>query len=490
MHPGYGFFSENADFARAITDRGRGLHRPAARGHRGHGRQGRRAASPPQRAGVPGVPGTTEFLDDGRRGRRLRRGVRLAGRHQGRVRRRRPRHAGRQRRPTRPRARSSRRQREALKGLRPRRVLRRALPHLAAPRRDADLRRHSTATCVWVGERDCSAQRRHQKLIEESPGAGLPRRHRARRWARPRSRSPRPCGYYNAGTVEFLYQDGEFFFLEMNTRLQVEHPVTEMVTGIDLVARADPRRRRASRCRSPRTTSTLRAATPSRSGSTPRTRPAAGSCRRPGTITKLRRRPTGFGVRWDGGYESGDEVSQYYDNLVGKLIVWGKDRRRAIARTIRALEEMVRRGRRHHDPGRPRHPRATPTSRRSSTRRSGSRRRSTCSGVGVAEPRRRRPTTTRPTPLVERDDDVEVNGKRFDVKHVGARVGRRSPSPPAPAARRGRPQAGGRRRRRRRPRPAAAARSPCPMQGTIVKVLVEVGQDGRGRSGRRACSRP
>ena len=148
-------------------------------------------------------------------------------------------------------------------------------------------------------------------------------------------------GYYNAGTVEFIYQDGEFFFLEMNTRLQVEHPVTEMVTGIDLVAEqirvasGEPLSFSAGR-------SSSGGATPSRSASTPRTRPAAASCRRPGTITKLVPRRTGFGVRFDGGYETGDEISQYYDNLIGKLDRVGHGPRRPrSAAPIRALEEMV-----------------------------------------------------------------------------------------------------------------------------------------------------
>ena len=282
------------------------------------------------------------------------------------------------------------------------------------------------------------------------------------------------CGYVNAGTVEFLYQDGEFFFLEMNTRLQVEHPVTEMVSGIDLVAEQI---RVASGEPLSFTQDDVDAAgaTPSRSGSTPRTRPAAGSCRRPAASPTLVP-PQGFGVRWDGGYESGDEVSQFYDNLVGKLIVWGSDRDAAIARMMRALERVPHRRRRHHA-SRPTSPSSsTPTSPPPSTPRSGSRTASTSPASAAPAPppaeRRRRSAE----PKVRRDVDVEVNGKRFEVAVWVPEC------PPPP-----------RRRRRRRPRraPAQPGAPPARRGGAPAAAghRADAGHDregaGRGRPGGR-----
>jgi acetyl/propionyl-CoA carboxylase alpha subunit len=190
---------------------------------------------------------------------------------------------------------------------------------------------------VWLGERDCSIQRRHQKLIEETPGPSVDDALRAR-LGDAAVRIARAAGYRNAGTVEFLVApDGTFVFLEVNTRLQVEHPVTEMVTGLDLVdlqlriAAGEPlpfaqdrvaRRGAAIECR-------ITAEDP-RGGFLP----AAGR-------VDLVRMPSGPGIRVDSALEPGTWVPNEYDPLVAKVIAHGRDRDEALARMRRALGETI-----------------------------------------------------------------------------------------------------------------------------------------------------
>jgi len=185
-------------------------------------------------------------------------------------------------------------------------------------------------------ERECSVQRRHQKVIEESPSPAVTPALRAR-LADAAAAVAVSAGYTNAGTIEFLLdEDGSFYFLEMNTRIQVEHPVTEMVTGVDLVqwqiriAGGEPL-----------TLDSQAVLTPV--GHAVECRiyaedPDAGFLPSPGRITSLRA-PSGPGIRDDGWVEEGTEVPTFYDSLLSKLIAWGVDREDAIARMRRALAE-------------------------------------------------------------------------------------------------------------------------------------------------------
>lgn len=189
---------------------------------------------------------------------------------------------------------------------------------------------------VHLGERDCSVQRRHQKVVEESPSPAVSEELRQRMGASA-IEAARCCDYLGAGTVEFLLTEGgEYYFLEMNTRLQVEHPVTEMVYGVDLVAWQVAV---AEGKKLPLTQEEINA----------RHRGAALECRiyaedsvrflpSPGTIRTLRT-PAGPYVRDDSCAYEGVEISMYYDPLISKLITWGDDRAQAIARMRRALSE-------------------------------------------------------------------------------------------------------------------------------------------------------
>jgi acetyl-CoA carboxylase biotin carboxylase subunit len=199
----------------------------------------------------------------------------------------------------------------------------------------------SQGGAVHLGERDCSIQRRHQKVIEETPSPAVSPALRAE-MGEAALRAARACDYVGAGTVEFLLsQDGDYFFLEMNTRLQVEHPVTEMVYGVDLVAWQIAVARGE---RLPMGQAELDA----------RRRGAAVECRiyaedperflpSPGLITHLRV-PGGPYVRDDSGVYEGWTVPVHYDPLLSKLVTWGDDRASALARMRRALDEYLVRG--------------------------------------------------------------------------------------------------------------------------------------------------
>ena len=472
VHPGYGFLAENAAFAAALEQAGITFIGPPASAIEAMGSK-TRARELMAGAGVPIVPGTTEPVTTIKDARKVIAdtigypvAVKAAGGGGGkgfRV------------------ALDESKLEEAFEGAAREGekffsdstvYLERYLPD---PRHvEVQVLADKHGNVIHLGERDCSLQRRHQKLIEESPAPAVDPELRAR-IGKIATDAAAAVKYTGAGTIEGLLQEGEYFFLEMNTRVQVEHCVTEMVTGIDIVkegirvAAGEPLsisqddvvlRGHAIECR-------INAEDASKNFA-----PA------PGTIGEYRE-PSGPGVRVDSGVTTGSEISPMYDPMVAKLIVWDVDREQATARMVRALSEYeienlktlipfhtaILQTRQWHDA-------------------------ETCRDLiedrawlkQLAFPKAEKPAGDgdgeAPEP-VEQSYTVEVSGKRFDVKVIGPPLaGGGALNGAAPAAPAG--ATATRRAPRRSERSGAGAGGggdtlSSPLQGTVLKVAVEKG---------------
>jgi len=334
VHPGYGFLSERAPFAEAVTQAGLTFVGPPATAIQAMGDK-TEARRRMQAAGVPIVPGSTrpvlDHLQAGAEAARLGYPVLLKAVAGG---------GGKGMRLVRDEGELESAfqgaESEAMKAFGVGELY--LEKYLDRPRHiEIQILADTYGRVVALGERECSIQRRHQKLIEEAPSVAVTPALR-RRLSEAATAAAGSVGYLGAGTIEFLLAPtGEFYFLEMNTRLQVEHPVTELVFGVDIVreqlrvAQGQPLRVHAGalqprghaiECR-------ITAEDPFNNFL-----PATG-------MIRYLQAPSGPGVRWDGGVEAGNEVTLFYDPLLAKLIVWGDTRAAALQRMRRALRELV-----------------------------------------------------------------------------------------------------------------------------------------------------
>jgi len=458
IHPGYGFLAENADFARACAEAGIVFIGPPAEAIESMGSK-TRAREIMAEAGVPIVPGATEPAPDldAARAQAEDAGYPVACKAAGggggkgfRV------------------AMSADDLRDAFEGaaregekfFSDSRVY--VERYLEDPRHvEVQVLADSHGNTIHLGERDCSLQRRHQKVIEEAPGPQVDEEMRER-IGKIATEAAAAVGYRGAGTVEGMQVGDEYFFLEMNTRVQVEHCVTEMVTGVDivreqiLVAAGEPL--------------TVAQEDVELNGHAIECRINAEAAHKnfapaPGAITSYRE-PAGPGVRVDSGVEAGSEVTPMYDPMVAKLIVWDVDREHATRRMLRALAEYEVGGLTTLIPF---HEAILATEQWAKGE--------TCRDLmedkkwlkTTAPAEAEAPQVPEGAEVVARDYKVEVSGKLFDVKVIGEA-----------AAGAGAPAGNGKRppKRERKAGGAASASSeslPSPLQGTVLKVAVEQG---------------
>jgi acetyl-CoA/propionyl-CoA carboxylase, biotin carboxylase, biotin carboxyl carrier protein len=466
VHPGYGFLAENAPFARACEEAGIVFIGPPASAIDAMGSK-TRARELMKAAGVPIVPGTTEPVADVEEARRIidtdigfpvavkaaggggGKGFRVAldaseleSAFEGAA-------------------------REGEKFFSDATVyLERYLPDPRHVEVQVLADRHGNV--IHLGERDCSVQRRHQKVIEESPAPAVDEALRER-IGQIGVEAARAVDYVGAGTIEGLLQDGEYFFLEMNTRVQVEHCVTEMVTGVDIVKEGI--RAAAGEELSVRQEDVV-------------LRGHAIECRinaedaaknfapAPGRIGSYRE-PAGPGVRVDSGVGPGSEISPMYDPMVSKLIVWDVDREQATRRMLRALGEYEIEGLKTLIPF---HTALlqTPQWAAGETCRDLLEDRSWLKTLAFPKAEQAKDAGAEEAASVQHDYTVEVSGRRFDVKVIGppfaggaaAAVNGAAPAGRA-APKRGERKSGG--------GGAGADTLESPLQGNLWKVVVEQG---------------